>query len=102
MDLDAILVTGLMISFCTFGTALAFTAAGWWRSAKRVRHLERQLRSIAASFGEDGSFGSLDERFESVEGELARLSDKQDFLGRIVTEAQHRAMEPPRRHVTPT
>jgi len=103
MDLDAIFVTGLMISFCTFGTALAFTAAGCWRSAKRVRQLERQLRSIAASSAEDGYVVDLDERLESVEAELGRLSERQDLLRRMVSGGQDQAAErPARRHATPT
>jgi hypothetical protein len=95
MDLDAIVVTGLMIGFCTLGTALAFTAAGWWRSAKRVRRLERQLRSIAASSVEDGSVVHLAERLESVEAELGILGERQDLLRNVLRGGQLGATERP-------
>ena len=86
MDLDAIFITALMVSFSTFGTALAFSAVGWWRSARRVRELEEKLdQSLELTAGRERE-EEMAARLEAYEAQLERLADGQEFLTQILKE----------------
>jgi hypothetical protein len=86
MDLDAIFITALMVSFSTFGTALAFSAVGWWRSARRVRELEEKLdQSLEINAGRERE-EEVAARLESYEAQLERLADGQEFLTQVLKE----------------
>ena len=86
MDVEAVFVIGLMISFSTFGTALAFSAVGWWRSAKRARELENQLRRTVDTLNAGADALRLDARLESLETQLDRLAGGQEFLTRVMSD----------------
>ncbi len=86
--MDAIDALVLAVVLSVTGTLAVTCAIGWWRAARRVRDLERQLGGAAP----DATVDQLESSLVALSEHVEQLASGQDFLSRLVTER----LQPPR------